>query len=419
MNNIKKLLIVSEYFPPLNSMASKRYGIMGRYLEEFQYRPYVITAKQKKGCFLSAKLDLAVPFDEKRIYRVGEASSNYPIYNLAVMLMLDCIEKRNWESRVMDRSYGWYEKVRREVDLRWYKDVDVVLGTYPSMGNLFIARYIAKKLRKPLVIEIRDLISDYREAENGRKRTLLADLFLERIITRNASGIVTVTKGFERILSKRYPRTRMTTVYNGWDDKGECSYSNRLKTGKRYLYYAGSLYEHRLESLMVLLKAVSRLESNEAIEVRIRSVGPENLDLKLKRKIMELELGHIVKVLKAEEEDVIREEQEEAFINLVFSSIHKEDKALMSTVPGKVFELLHQKPPVLAVVSPESEVGEILYYTNKGVAAIDEKEILDFIRYTYSQYTGNERISFFSRKYQAKRLCKFLNQITKVGERIR
>ena len=134
---------------------------------------------------------------------------------------------------------------------------------------------------------------------------------------------------------------------------------------------------------------------------------------------MELELGHIVKVLKAEEEDVIREEQEEAFINLVFSSIHKEDKALMSTVPGKVFELLHQKPPVLAVVSPESEVGEILYYTNKGVAAIDEKEILDFIRYTYSQYTGNERISFFSRKYQAKRLCKFLNQITKVGERIR
>lgn len=411
MNDKKKVLIISEHFPPLNSMASKRYGIMGRYLDGYQYRPYVITAKQKKGSFLSAKLDLDVPFSEQRILRIGETGLYYPVRNLAVMLLLDYIEKRKWESRVVDRTYGWYEKVRQEVDWQQYKDVDVVLGTYPSMCNLLIARYAAKKLRKPLVIEIRDLISDYREVENGKKRTLLADRFLERLIIGNAAGIVTVTKGFERILRKRYPYMRITTVYNGWDDRGECNSSNRPKTKKKYLYYAGSLYEHRLESLMRLLHAVSRLDSGEEVEIKIRSVGPENLEIKLKQRITELGLGHIVQVLKAEKEEVIREEQEDAFINLVLSSVHKEDKALMSTVPGKVFELLHQKPPVLAVVSLESEIGEILECTNKGTAVIDENEILDFIRHTYSRYTGNRKISFFSRKYQAKKLCMFLDKI--------
>lgn len=411
MNDRKKVLIISEHFPPLNSMASKRYGIMGRYFEEYQYSPYVITAKQKKGSFLSAKLDLDVPFDEQRISRIGETGLYYPVRNLTVMLLLDYIEKRNRESRVVDRSYGWYEKVRQEVDWQQYKDVDVVLGTYPSMCNLLIARYAAKKLRKPLVIEIRDLISDYREAENGKKRTLLADLLLERIIIGNAAGIVTVTKGFERILRKRYPYMKITTVYNGWDDRGECNSSNRPETKKKYLYYAGSLYEHRLESLMRLLHAVSGQDSGEAVEIKIRSVGPENLDIKLKHRITELGLGHTVQVLKAEKEEVIREEQESAFINLVLSSVHKEDKALMSTVPGKVFELLHQKPPVLAVVSPKSEIGEILKCTNKGAAVIDENEILDFIRHTYSRYTGNGKISCFSRKYQAKKLCMFLDKV--------
>lgn len=411
MNNKKKVLIISEHFPPLNSMASKRYGIMGRYLGEYQYQPYVITANQKKGCFLSAKLDLDVPFEEKRILRVGETGSNYPIHNLAVMLMLDGIEKHNWESRVIDRTYGWYEKVRQEVDLQQYKDMDVVLGTYPSMCNLLIARYVAKKLRKPLVIDIRDLISDYRETENGKKRTLLADQFLERAIISNASGIVTATKGFERILKKRYPHMRISTVYNGWDDKGECGRFNKTEIKKKYLYYAGSLYEHRLESLMRLLHVVSRLDPSEAVEIRIRSVGPADLDCKLKQRITELGLEHIVKVLKTEKEEVIREEQEGAFINLVLSSVHKEDKALMSTVPGKVFELLHQKPPVLAIVSPESEIGKILHCTNKGIVTIDEKEILDFIRSIYRQYTGNEKICCFSRKYQAKKLCRFLGQV--------
>lgn len=411
MDKKKKVLIISEHFPPLNSMASKRYGIMGKYLEEYQYRPYVITAKPKKGCFFSAKLDLDVPFDEKSILRIGETSSNYPIHNLAVMLVLDFFEKRNWESRVINMSYGWYEKVRQEVDLQQYKDVDVVIGTYPSSCNVFIAKYIAKKLGKPLVIEIRDMISDYRESENGRKRTLLTDRFLERIIMGNAAGIVAVTKGFERILRKRYPHIRTITVYNGWENKGECNCSNRSETKKKYLYYAGSLYEHRLESLMLLFHAMSGMDSKEVVEVRIRSVGPENLDFKLKRRISELGLEHIVKVLKAEKEEVIREEQEGAFINLVLSSAHREDRALMSTVPGKVFELLHQKPPILAIVPSESEIGEILRRTNKGAAAIDEKEILDFIKYTYNQYTGNEMVSYFSRKHQTKKLCSFLDQV--------
>ena len=38
---MKKILIVSYYFPPLNAMASKRYGYMCKYFRENGYEPEI------------------------------------------------------------------------------------------------------------------------------------------------------------------------------------------------------------------------------------------------------------------------------------------------------------------------------------------------------------------------------------------
>ena len=48
-------------------------------------------------------------------------------------------------------------------------------------------------------------------------------------------------------------------------------------------------------------------------------------------------------------ENVVKVEQSNAKINLVISSTDSSDKALMTTIPGKVYELINLTPPVLAV----------------------------------------------------------------------
>lgn len=46
---MKKLLIISSHFPPLNTMAAKRYGYMCKYMKKNGYDPYIITTRSRGG----------------------------------------------------------------------------------------------------------------------------------------------------------------------------------------------------------------------------------------------------------------------------------------------------------------------------------------------------------------------------------
>ena len=118
-----------------------------------------------------------------------------------------------------------------------------------------------------------------------------------------------------------------------------------------------------------------------------------------------------VSVLGAADERIVKKEQRNAYINVVLSTIHEDDRALMTTVPAKVYELLITQPPTLAIVPRCSDVGRILHYTNKGMATVAEDEIIDFIQKDCKRYTGNKNVNYFTRKRQAERLCNFMNKV--------
>lgn len=394
-------------------MAAKRYGVMCKYLEQWGYTPYVLTTKAQCGGYLNSKLDLEIPIDDSRIIRIGTVGISYPVYDLFWMLLCNYVEEKKMRSRVVDSaSIGWYQKIKRELDLNKLKDIDIILGTFPPSSNILIAKYLAKKLKKPYVVEIRDLISDYNESVGGMKRSKRLDRFMEYWLIKDAKGIVAVTKGFHKILKKRYFRKKVVTVYNGWDTDSK-TFADILQKDK-YLYYAGSLYEHRLESLEVLLHVISEVAAKSSVKMIIRSVGPENLDRKAKKMICDMGLEERVLLLPSASEEEVRKEQYNAYINVVLSSVHENDRSLMTTVPGKLYELLHAGAPILAVVPDVSEISDILRMTQKGISTIDQKEMKNFILNTHDNYQGNHTVSFFSRKHQAKKLCMFIDHILQV-----
>lgn len=57
---------------------------------------------------------------------------------------------------------------------------------------------------------------------------------------------------------------------------------------------------------------------------------------------------------------IVLEEQNRAKINLIASSIHASDKALMTTLPGKTFELIRLENPVLAIVDENQKLRRYL-----------------------------------------------------------
>ena len=415
---MKKVLIVSYFFPPINLIAAKRYGVMCRYLEKYGYKPYVITTYYDRSQCPDVRFDLEAPINEKQIIRIGRMNSNHGIQSICGRLLLQVMERHKLASRtVLASDIGWYEQVKRKINLEQFRDIDLVIGSFPSMGNLFVAKYLSEQLKCPYIAEIRDLISDYAETEDGYKRSRLIDRVFEKRILSGAAGIVTVTPGFRDILRKRFPNKPYKVVFNGWDEKKETrtelETDTRHEVENKYLYYAGSLYLHRLESFELLVRCIKtiNLKTEDKIKFIVRSIGPRELDMMAKKIVQREQMQDYVSVLGAVSEDIVKKEQKYAYINVALSTIHGEDAALMTTIPGKVYEILNETAPVLAIVPKNSDVDKVLKYTNKGIASISEEEIIDFILKDKFKYSGNRNIIYFSRRKQAERLCKFMDQV--------
>lgn len=409
---MKKVLIVSYYFPPINMIAAKRYGTMCKYLEEYGYKPYIITTRHDKNCGLNVRLDLVSPVNEEQVIRLGRSRNNADIQGVCGSLLIRIIQNCKITSRtITPSSIGWYEIVKRSISLNILKDIDLIIGTFPPMENLFVARYLSKQLNCPYIVDIRDLISDYAEVGEGYKRSQFIDKILEKYILSGASGIVTVTPGFRDILRKRFPNKPCKVVFNGWDEKTKIE--TKPEETIKYLYYAGSLYLHRLESFELMMKCIKKinLKNDDKIKFIVRSIGPKELDMKAKAMVQQQNMQEYVSILDAASEDIVKREQRAAYINVVLSTIHEDDVSLMTTIPGKVYELLNYEAPVLAIVPKSSDVDKVLNYTNKGIASTSEDEVIDYILRDSTKYNGNKNTAYFSRKNQAKRLCQFMDKV--------
>lgn len=410
---MKNVLIISRWFPPLNMIASKRFGTMCKYFEEYGYKPFVLTAVAQRVPVSGFSMDFEIPVNESQIIRIGQMGTNYLPQSLFFNMLVELQKKCGvYLNSICAASLGRYEKVRSNIDLDIFKHIDIIVATYPEMDSVFLAKYISSKLRIPYIVDYRDLIDFADDLPTSVTHVIPLDVVIEQIITKDAAALVPVTNGYKRILSKRYHHRIIRTIFNGWDfDNHNNSLNRNHITEKKYLYYAGTLYEHRIESLMTLVESLKVINKYESCRLIVRSAGPEKHEKLLKKAIKERGVEEYVKLLPAVQEAIVREEQESAYINIVLSTVHEDDTELMATIPGKVYELLTVNVPILAVVPKQSDVDRLLNYTNKGVGTTRREEMIDFILYGSKNYCGNKNIRKFSRKNQARKYCRLMDEI--------
>lgn len=411
---MKKVLIVSYYFPPLNNIASKRYGTMCKYFSQNGYDAYILTTALREWQFPGARRDLESPVSEEKIIRVG-AGRQYEHAKAMGLLLLEAMLKkcRLYSRAVSVDDIFWNKRIKETLPLGKLEGMDIVIGTYGPIGNVYAAKYIAGKLGCPYIVDVRDLIAEWQETPEGHRRCKAADHAVERMLLSHAAGITVATKGFKRILEKKYPKTRIMTVTNGWDGRQAGGAADGRQ--EKCLFYAGSLYEHRLESFSLLLEALKIVNEKEAVKLTVRSIGPKELDEKAQKIVSGMGLDGMVEILPSVAEGEIKAEQGRAYINVVLNSIHGDRPDQMATIPGKAYELLHERAPVLALTAKKSDLAQLVSYTEKGIASTSAGEIAGFILNGGRDYKGNGNVGKFSREYQAKRLCKFMDRILEKG----
>lgn len=413
--NMKNALIISYSFPPLNNIAARRFGEMSPFMPDYGLRPWIISTNSVG--------DLPVQVPEAQCIRIGlhpqrsmqiedrDINANTFKMPVAFKVSRKIAKFLGLGFRSFDRTVvTWYPLIKKQTEMivASIPKPDVIIGSFGPAASLWAARYLASFYNVPWVADFRDLGALHWKGRGKLSREI--DLLIERTLLSSASGLMTAGDLVANVLEKKYNK-RCCKVYNGWVSYSSQTSSVEKKEEGKYIYYAGRIYPHQMDSFFLLLDALKEVQM---IDFKVRSLGPKLLEDKLLEYAKSKGLEKRVALLEPTDSMTVREETEAATINLVVEELNTSDPYSAGTLTGKFLQLLANTPPVLSITRADSEISGILNDTNKGKVCSDLKQVIEFITDCQNdpeKYSGNQNITNYSKQIQAKIMCSFLNQI--------
>lgn len=404
---MKNLVIVVQVFPPSTAIGARRFGEIAPYLEEFGYKPWIITMHSpgtpcsripknqiiEIGNFSRGELDKARWAADRPLIRKIERWGFRPIYLDPAMW--------TWARKV------W--RVRRQLKER-IGQVDCIMGSFGPPAAMWIAKELAHEWHVPWIADFRDLGA---LRQNSRKYLIRRiDQMIEHKWLNSASAITTVGPTFAELCNAEYKKP-LCVVYNGFDEVKTVPTTNKVLLDNRiqppFIHYAGQIYPNQVTSFKLTLRALTQMPN---LQLVFRILGPRHLELELEKYARELNLTNRVLFLPPQERGVVTAEARESAVNLVVAQMYEPSRG---TLPAKFFGLLPLRPPILGVGPEDSDIGNLMRQTKKGALCHNEKDIVSFVEAAIKspdQFKGNEiEIQKYSKRMQTNRLAEFLNQV--------
>ena len=292
---MRKVLIITYYFPPAGGAGVQRTLKFVKYLHEFGWEPVVLTAKNADYPVLDETLLLEVPegaavyraplFEPYRLYR---RFTGRPMDQSTDMATLTSAaeRKKNWQERlsefiragffVPDARMAWRgPAVRLGAQILQQNDISIIFSSAPPYTTHLIAKKLARMTGLPWVADFRDSWIGWVSAPQWRPvwaRRL--EERMEQAVLREADRILSVSRGFQEDLLSRHPHLRderWLQLANGYDSEDFAAVPAMTKSERFTLTYSGSLYGRRNPA--PLLQALQGMEPKLARQFLVRIVG--------------------------------------------------------------------------------------------------------------------------------------------------
>jgi hypothetical protein len=394
-----RILIVSWYFSPFNTMGALRIGNLAKYLLRRGHDVRVVAAKD-----IPAEPTLAMDFPEERILRTAHFDIDAP--PKAVQRIRQRLARKRDSGRaresdpaaaqiaaggslggnstgVLGKLLFWYHQLVAFPDQRvgWYPFAvgggrklmgswrpDVVFASAPPFTTLFIGRALARRLSVPWVAEYRDrwIEDNYEQLAPWR---LWIERRMENRLLRGVSGIVTVSEPWAADYRKRFD-TPVRVVSNGFDPDEFPAELDRGATDPSVLriVYTGILYGAKRDP-SPLFEALANM-GEKAASVRVEFYGsqPELLN----RLTARYGIEHLVRLHDAVSYRDSTRLQMTADVLLL---MQWNDPREQGNVPGKLFEYIGARRPVLGLGIESGVPAKLLAERGAGRVTNDPAEI--------------------------------------------
>jgi glycosyltransferase involved in cell wall biosynthesis len=431
---MKKVLIITYYWPPSGGAGVQRWLKFVKYLRNYGWEPVIYTVENPEAPALDYSLAKDVPANLEVIRRpIWEP---YTFYRKFVGLKKD--EKISAGFLSESKQPGFAQKVavwfRGNLfipDARkfWIKPsikylsyylknnpVDAIVSTGPPHTTHLIALGIRKRLGIPWLADFRDPWTKI-DFYDQLMLTSIADKrhqLLEQKVLKAADRIVTVSwnwaKDFDALGT---PGTKVIT--NGFDPE-DFPNINSEKPNTFLLTHIGSLNQDRNPEF--LWKILGEKVHNDEVfrkMLRIRFIGKTDYNVfeSLERNGL---ASYSEKIDYVPHDEALKLSADSAVLLLLINDTPNS----LGIIPGKIFEYLATRRPILCIGPQEGDSARIVNQTNSGqvVNFGDETALISAINKLFNSYSGNEllqnntAIDQFSRKVLTGDIARLLDEIS-------
>jgi hypothetical protein len=269
----------------------------------------------------------------------------------------------NWP----DESLGWYPSATRAGRRMIAEDrPDLVLASGPPFTTLAIGRSLAVHAGIPWIPEFRDRWWDDPYYQTSKLRTA-GERSFERWLVNSAAGIVTVSEPWAEDYRRRYGKPTLT-VYNGYELENVAPESpGATETPDLVIVYTGIIYPGRRDPTP-LFAALRMMEQPGNVRVRFYGCAPEEVMPLAERQ----EVGHLVDVCPPVPHREAVALQRRADILLL---MQWDNPGEQGNVPGKLFEYLAARRPILAHGNTQGVPARIIRERDAGLYSNEPGEI--------------------------------------------
>lgn len=429
---MKKVLIISYYWPPAGGISVLRTLKFSKYLRQFGWEPIIYAPKNANYPYFDQenfkdvpknitviRKKIIEPFSLFKLFtgRKKNDSSN-PVYAKNKSSILDnfAIWLRG-NFFVPDARYLWIKPSVKFLT-KYLKEhpVDAILTDGPPHTNTVIGMQLSKKLNLPFLADFQDPWTqvDYYKMMKIGKQANLKHHHLEQQVFKTAKKITiaspTWAKEIENIGAKN-----VDTIYYGYDEDDFKDLVPETKNDSFSILHAGILGEDRNPDVFFeVLKDIFQKSPHFKEKIKINFAGI--VDVSVKNSIEKNNLLSNFNNLG----NLPRKKVINLMINanLLLLPVNKADNA-KGRLPGKLYEYLRAQVPILAFGKKNSDVETILNKTKTGklLEYNNYQDIYDFLNNIFNnrlQFSPDiEAIKNFTVENQTQKIASYLDEITK------
>lgn len=435
---MKKVLIITYEFPPVGGSGVQRVLKFTKYLSEYGWEPIILTVDETR------RYEAVVPSDSSllnelpqnlKIYKSGHIGFSTLLHFLrkgklrAKNVTLRARTQKSFANKVVDfmrpfmlpdSHVGWYPfAIWKGKQVFHENTIDVIYTTSPSPVTHLIAMSLVKKSRKPWVADFRDpwkfLFIKKRPFPFEQW-----DASMKKSVLENADKIVVAWPAIQEnftLQTNNNHRQKTILIYNGFDEQDFQDIIPKAFPKFTIVHTGTFLKERNPEALFKAITVLLRNKPALRNDIQVMLIGKK--EPLIENLIEENNLNDVVitgSYLPHRECLSYLVGADMLFLNTV-----------QNYVPGKIFEYLRSKRPILALVSDDTTVAEIVHSTQSGIIIdpSDTEKIKDTILEMYEKYKkgglklnreDDSVIYQYERKHLTGKLATIFDELTEKKE---